>query len=361
MTRKGSQVRRTAPRLFVRCAGNAEPNLLDAAARVAVAPDCDQLPLEFARRSRRQIDAIESVADHDGGVRPVSSIDERTRDVVPGKQGARDRLDEQSSEPATHSRARKSRCAVHRYYDSSTCQFLTVDPALAKTGQPYAFAGNNPINATDPTGLDCGIYCTPSFTVSIAYMGSYVSSYSEAQSQGSSNPAAQAAVSAYLTAKAADATAVDSYLSYMAQQAMVKGVQAAESVTAALNGGGTPRSSGGGWGWLGSLASSAGHGLVDPLVTEYHEAARVMTCATRMFESFIPGPPQNNRVLIGQAALNGGALTAGVGGAFYLGSGALGAGVAAGVVASGGTALAVVGAVAIAAGVAMIFTGACEG
>ena len=94
-----------------------------------------------------------SVADHDGGVRSVSLIDERTRDVAPGAPGARQRRDELLSEPATHSRARRSRCAVHRYYDASTDQFLTVDPALATTGQPYAFAGDNSIDATDPSGL----------------------------------------------------------------------------------------------------------------------------------------------------------------------------------------------------------------
>jgi uncharacterized protein RhaS with RHS repeats len=42
---------------------------------------------------------------------------------------------------------------VNRYYDPSTDQFLSVDPDLAETGQPYAFTGDNPLNATDPLGL----------------------------------------------------------------------------------------------------------------------------------------------------------------------------------------------------------------
>ena len=46
---------------------------------------------------------------------------------------------------------------VNRYYDPSTDQFLSVDPAVATTGQPYAFTGDNPLNATDPLGLySCG-------------------------------------------------------------------------------------------------------------------------------------------------------------------------------------------------------------
>lgn len=42
---------------------------------------------------------------------------------------------------------------IDRYYDPSTDQFLSVDPDLADTGQPYAFTGDDPLNATDPLGL----------------------------------------------------------------------------------------------------------------------------------------------------------------------------------------------------------------
>ena len=44
-----------------------------------------------------------------------------------------------------------------RYYDPATAQFMTVDPRLALTGQAYGFSGNNPRNASDPTGL-CSWY-----------------------------------------------------------------------------------------------------------------------------------------------------------------------------------------------------------
>jgi uncharacterized protein RhaS with RHS repeats len=43
---------------------------------------------------------------------------------------------------------------VDRYYDPSTDQFLSVDPLLALTGQPYAFTADDPLNETDPLGLD---------------------------------------------------------------------------------------------------------------------------------------------------------------------------------------------------------------
>jgi hypothetical protein len=42
---------------------------------------------------------------------------------------------------------------IDRYYDPSTDQFLSVDPDVTETGQPYAFTGDDPLNATDPLGM----------------------------------------------------------------------------------------------------------------------------------------------------------------------------------------------------------------
>jgi RHS repeat-associated protein len=39
-----------------------------------------------------------------------------------------------------------------RYYDPSTGQFLSVDPLVGQTLQPYAYADGNPVSNTDPTG-----------------------------------------------------------------------------------------------------------------------------------------------------------------------------------------------------------------
>ncbi|HEY1830797.1 MAG TPA: RHS repeat-associated core domain-containing protein [Acidimicrobiales bacterium] len=47
---------------------------------------------------------------------------------------------------------------IGRYYDPSTDQFLSIDPDVGETGQPYAFTADDPLNETDPRGLmgTCG-------------------------------------------------------------------------------------------------------------------------------------------------------------------------------------------------------------
>jgi RHS repeat-associated protein len=41
---------------------------------------------------------------------------------------------------------------VNRYYDPATGQFLSVDPDLTETGQPYEYAADAPTDAIDPYG-----------------------------------------------------------------------------------------------------------------------------------------------------------------------------------------------------------------
>jgi len=59
------------------------------------------------------------------------------------------------SEPVNYETAtpNASEGLVHRYYDPTTDQFLSIDPRVTSTGQPYAFTGDDPLNATDPLGL----------------------------------------------------------------------------------------------------------------------------------------------------------------------------------------------------------------
>jgi RHS repeat-associated protein len=41
---------------------------------------------------------------------------------------------------------------VNRYYDPSTDQFLSIDPDIATTDQPYVFTNDDPLNSSDPLG-----------------------------------------------------------------------------------------------------------------------------------------------------------------------------------------------------------------
>jgi RHS repeat-associated protein len=42
---------------------------------------------------------------------------------------------------------------INRYYDPSIGQFLSIDPDVATTDQPYLYTGDDPLNAEDPLGL----------------------------------------------------------------------------------------------------------------------------------------------------------------------------------------------------------------
>jgi RHS repeat-associated protein len=48
-----------------------------------------------------------------------------------------------------------------RYYDPSTGQFVSQDPAVATTRGPYGYVRGNPLNAVDPTGLLCWAFWDP--------------------------------------------------------------------------------------------------------------------------------------------------------------------------------------------------------
>jgi RHS repeat-associated protein len=42
---------------------------------------------------------------------------------------------------------------INRFYDPTADQFMSIDPDVATTDQPYVYAGDNPLNASDPLGL----------------------------------------------------------------------------------------------------------------------------------------------------------------------------------------------------------------
>ena len=59
----------------------------------------------------------------------------------------------QANYSAWCSRHRSRGHLINRYYDPTTAQFLSIDPLVATTGQPYQYAGDDPVNNSDPSGL----------------------------------------------------------------------------------------------------------------------------------------------------------------------------------------------------------------
>jgi hypothetical protein len=45
---------------------------------------------------------------------------------------------------------------INRYYDPTTGSFVSVDPNVIETGQPFSYSNDDPVNATDPLGLGWG-------------------------------------------------------------------------------------------------------------------------------------------------------------------------------------------------------------
>lgn len=68
---------------------------------------------------------------------------------------------------------------IHRYYDAQTGQFISVDPLVAQTEQPYEYAGDEPVDLADPSGqwlgIDTGLGAAIGAVVGgVAGAGSYV-------------------------------------------------------------------------------------------------------------------------------------------------------------------------------------------
>ena len=87
------------------------------------------------------VEAAGQLGRHDGAVR-VSAGGQRgtcrRRTLRPASQNRSDRCG------SWRANSLVGVSAVHRYYDPTTGDFLTVDPDVAETQQPYYYAGDNP-------------------------------------------------------------------------------------------------------------------------------------------------------------------------------------------------------------------------
>jgi hypothetical protein len=69
-----------------------------------------------------------------------------------------DRFPWSSIPTTTCTRSHAVTSSINRYYDPATDQFLSIDPDVQQTDQPYVFTNDDPLNATDPLGLCHGFF-----------------------------------------------------------------------------------------------------------------------------------------------------------------------------------------------------------
>ena len=82
---------------------------------------------------------------------------------------------------------------INRYYDPATQQFISVDPLVSLTGQPFSYAGGDPVNGSDPSGLKGGpgmaaqLSCAGSSNQN-ACQGAYIRNYTVQAAAAASEP-----------------------------------------------------------------------------------------------------------------------------------------------------------------------------
>lgn len=69
--------------------------------------------------------------------------------------------------------------SVRRYYDPQTGQFISVDPAVDQTEAPYGYVNGDPVDNTDPLGLDICLFghCAP--TPSLQHVSDAVAGFGD--------------------------------------------------------------------------------------------------------------------------------------------------------------------------------------
>jgi RHS repeat-associated protein len=84
----------------------------------------------------------------------VTTVQTQAREglIAPTDRGTGSTFADPRADSATFCR-RHRRHLVNRYYDPASYQFISVDPKVGTTLEPYAFVGGDPLNATDPLGL----------------------------------------------------------------------------------------------------------------------------------------------------------------------------------------------------------------
>ncbi len=76
-----------------------------------------------------------------------------------------------------------------RYYDPTTGQFLSRDPAVAVTGSAYGYVDGDPLNGSDPSGLcnEATVHCVMGILTGTEELPTGFAEWEKARSGGSVN------------------------------------------------------------------------------------------------------------------------------------------------------------------------------
>ena len=219
---------------------------------------------------------------------------------------------------------------INRYYDPTTDQFLSVDPKVSQTDQPYVFTNDSPLNATDPLGLFragiggqlCGGGAHP-----ICNTGNTPGPTTVKQSSCGDGGCAWSPI------PISNSNQPGGFLASVAQTAEAGVAQSVHTISDVA---------------------------ISPYITDFRVTKAVTSCVVNSAASFWPGPPRNTRSLEANASVTAGAGAMGAGS--YLAAGALGldgGGLVAAGIATGGVAMAVAGGIAVVYGISLYATGGC--
>ena len=69
--------------------------------------------------------------------------------------------------------------SVRRYYDPQTGQFISIDPAVDQTERPYLYAADDPVDSSDPSGMDVCVFGHCVYTPSLQDVGDWSAGFGD--------------------------------------------------------------------------------------------------------------------------------------------------------------------------------------
>ena len=132
------------------------PSQLDACPVSFLGPVTGGLPEHFSparrnvRRWRREL--MPRTERRSPVALPRHRFPRRPSPSYPDRESSPSKAAARKGRPPPEYVATRGGVCVARWYDPGTGEFMSVDPDLAETDQPYAYASDDPVNEGDPSG-----------------------------------------------------------------------------------------------------------------------------------------------------------------------------------------------------------------